>query len=464
MPRRDNFNPQGKLKIQVQIHNLVNDLDTANQFLNALSQDDIKKIATELQANTVSLIADNSVVFDPKPYDESAENSIDTKSQEEKDRQLHVGENDNIKSYQEYSDMLNSIIKGDDLFLNASRKKLFDVLTFVDNCYGGTNADFDEDMDVSKYYQMNIIGNKQGPDIEANQMKNGQASNLEADLMRTHVCYIDYQCKTLSNALSKYKSLENGYIAPQKIKNNQSDSEQVNVAPNNNILDESSFIDEAKDNYVTAARRFTKPQSVMEELKALDDVYHQMYAISNRLTDSSEFKKMLGNLKEIHEVYNYYKNNTVFLGQQYTGDNLAELIEETAQNTTKYIDKLGADSKYRSSDKGNTKLLGAVQVLSTINPRYTEQHYSNLKLKMPDGTKAKIAKNSVDEMDIRGKNDKRPVKITFDKLVKTAGKKAAESERVADNKARREYSRMKKRATQISADTANKSNSKDYSM
>ena len=110
MPRRDNFNPQGKLKIQVQIHNLVNDLNTANQFLNALSQDDVKKIATELQANTVSLISEKSVVFDPKPYDENAENSIDNKSQEEKDRQLHVGENDKIKSYQEYSMCLHSLI------------------------------------------------------------------------------------------------------------------------------------------------------------------------------------------------------------------------------------------------------------------------------------------------------------------------------------------------------------------
>lgn len=454
MPRRDNFNPQGKLKIQVQIHNLVNDLDTANQFLNALSQDDIKKIATELQANTVSLIAGDNVVFDPKPYDESAENSIDNKSQEEKDRQLHVGENDSIKSYQEYSDMLNSIIQGDDLYVNASRKKLFDVLTFVDNCYGGTNADLDEDMDVSKYYQMNIIGNKQGPDIEANQMKNGQASNLEADLMRTHVCYIDYQCKTLSNALSNYKKLENGYVPPEPNKNDISSDDDSSFEMN-------EIEEQRMGNYKSGASKFKDPKNVMNELKALDDVYHQMYAISNRLTDSSEFKKMLGNLKEIHEVYNYYNSNTEFIGQKYTGENLSELIAETAENTTKYIDKLGADSKYRSSDKGNTKLLGAVQILSTINPQYTKEKYSNLKLKMPDGKKTTIISDFDDSFSIENTVEKNSRMITFDTLVDEARKKTAKSEKVADNKARREYSRMKKRATQISADTANKSNSRE---
>jgi hypothetical protein len=423
MPGRQNFNPKGKTKLQVQIHNLVHDSKTVNEFLNGLEPNEMADIADELKRYNVNLLSEK-IPFDPKPYVESNEVGPDSVSPEEKERQLHLGEKDKIKSYKEFSNELDQILEDPNTRYNKIH--LYNALVFIDNCYGGTNAD-KEDIEVNKYVPLMVQEEpvKAGPELEAN-------------IMKTHVAFMDGACKKLSNALSKYKKLEKGYVAPPK-------KEEKDIS-----LDDSSFIENPKiGDYKSSAERFKSRKEVMEDLEALDKVYHQMYAISNRMTDSSEFKKMLGNLKEIHEVYTYYQNGGNLDGKEYTGDDLVNLIKETADNTTKYIDKLGANNKFRSSDKGNTKLLGAVQVLSTINPEYTKQKYSKLKLKMPNGQKTEILKDIDEGFEIlrNGKeNTNRPRKITFDALVEEAVKQTGKTKQVADNKARREFSRMKKRA------------------
>ncbi len=151
---------------------------------------------------------------------------------------------------------------------------------------------------------------------------------------------------------------------------------------------------------------------LMQLLSNANDSYHNLYKDSNRLTDSSEFKKMLGSFKEINELYticlDMYLNgqeiNEEFYQRLetehgYSKKMINDLLNETATNCKDYITAKNADGKYRKTEKGNARLLNAVNFLNDLDPALTAKDFDNIKLKDSDGKK--IVKDNADNKDTR---------------------------------------------------------------
>ena len=192
-------------------------------------------------------------------------------------------------------------------------------------------------------------------------------------------------------------------------------------------------------------------KNLLDILKSADDIYHTLYNDSNRLTDSSEFKRMLGSFKEMHELYQSF-NDMVLEGGQikeddfkmletthgYTKDMVSALIKETAKNSADYINAKNAAGKYRTSDKGNDRLLCAAGFLNDLDTGLTNKNFADIKLKDAQGEK------TVRENKVVKENDKRK-KVSFDDIMNEGEEKRKNVVKKADNAARSQKKRMHER-------------------
>ena len=186
-------------------------------------------------------------------------------------------------------------------------------------------------------------------------------------------------------------------------------------------------------------------------LKNAENAYQKLYADSNRLTDSSEFKKMLGSFKELHELNmaiaeamnakNTDKiDQAVFdhLNEQhgYTKAMIIDLLKESAANCSGYITAKNASDSYRSTDKGNDRLMCAAGFLNDIDPALAKKEFGNIKLKDAEG------KKTVRKIDDVNDSKKR---MSFKDLMKDGSDKRKNAEKTNDNAARGSKKRMNER-------------------
>ena len=83
----------------------------------------------------------------------------------------------------------------------------------------------------------------------------------------------------------------------------------------------------------------------------------------------------------------------------YSKKMINDLLNETATNCKDYITAKNADGKYRKTEKGNARLLNAVNFLNDLDPALTAKDFDNIKLKDSDGKK--IVKDNADNKDTR---------------------------------------------------------------
>ena len=186
-------------------------------------------------------------------------------------------------------------------------------------------------------------------------------------------------------------------------------------------------------------------------LKNAENAYQKLYADSNRLTDSSEFKKMLGSFKELHELNNAIVeamnelhtdkiDQAVFdhLNEHhgYTKAMITDLLKESAANCSGYITAKNASDSYRSTDKGNDRLMCAAGFLNDIDPALAKKDFGNIKLKDAEG------KKTVRKIDDVNDSKKR---MSFKDLMKDGSDKRKNAEKTNDNAARGSKKRMNER-------------------
>ena len=179
-----------------------------------------------------------------------------------------------------------------------------------------------------------------------------------------------------------------------------------------------------------------------------ENMYHKLYNDSNRLTDSTEFKQMLGSFKEIHEVYQSMNDtglldenmsddlfNTLEERNNYTKDMFSNLLKETAKNCNDYINAKNASGKYRSTDKGNDRLMCASGFLNDIDGRLTRKTLKDIKLK--DARGKKVVKEAT--------TDKSKVRVSFKDLMKEGENERTHVQKKADKDVRVNKKRMHQR-------------------
>ena len=186
-------------------------------------------------------------------------------------------------------------------------------------------------------------------------------------------------------------------------------------------------------------------------LKNAENAYQKLYADSNRLTDSSEFNKMLGSFKELHELNNAIAEamnakNTDKIDQAvfdhlnehhgYTKAMITDLLKESAANCSGYITAKNASGSYRSTDKGNDRLMCAAGFLNDIDPALAKKDFGNIKLKDAQG------KKTVRKIDDVNDSKKR---MSFKDLMKDGSDKRKNAEKTNDNAARGSKKRMNER-------------------
>ena len=191
-------------------------------------------------------------------------------------------------------------------------------------------------------------------------------------------------------------------------------------------------------------------KSLCNLLRDAENIYHKLYNDSNRLTDSTEFKRMLGSFKEIHEVYESINatglvNNNEITDEVfnslaettgYTKEMLGNLIKETAKNCDDYITAKNASGKYRSTDKGNDRLMCAVGFLSDVDEKLTRKHLVDIKLKDAHGKK--VVRETTDDSSKR--------RVSFKDLMGEGEDVRRNVEKKADNTARTQKKRMNERS------------------
>ena len=191
-------------------------------------------------------------------------------------------------------------------------------------------------------------------------------------------------------------------------------------------------------------------KSLYNLLRDAENIYHKLYNDSNRLTDSTEFKRMLGSFKEIHEVYESINatglvNNNEITDEVfnslaettgYTREMLGNLIKETVKNCDDYITAKNASGKYRSTDKGNDRLMCAVGFLSDVDEKLTRKHLVDIKLKDAHGKK--VVRETTDDSSKR--------RVSFKDLMGEGEDVRRNVEKKADNSARTQKKRMNERS------------------
>ncbi len=208
--------------------------------------------------------------------------------------------------------------------------------------------------------------------------------------------------------------------------------------------------------FIRSAQVLTDPdqtirfgKSLPELLAESENIYHKLYNDSNRLTDSKEFKAMLGSFKELHELYgaltsagwdgtgeiSHETYAQVFNQLGYSNKNISDLITETARNCDTYITEKNATGKYRSTDKGNDRLMCATGFLTSLDGDLAEKKLADVKLKNLQGEKT-VRENSAD-------NSK--VKVSLKSLMDEGNESRKNVKKEADNTARQNKKRMHER-------------------
>ncbi len=193
------------------------------------------------------------------------------------------------------------------------------------------------------------------------------------------------------------------------------------------------------------------------KMEKLNTLYNQLYASSNRLTDSSSFKKMLKSLKVVHEAFTGIQRGDDFLKNL----DFNEMLQNVSTSTKDYLVAKNAFQDYRSTEKGNTRIAAAVSALYTISSDTTIKHFSDVKLKTANQTKIDAIislsddKNAIRE-ELTEKLGRAPVITTMGDIVRknfataTAAKAAPES---PDMKAVKEMVPIEKGGTKKSIST-----------
>ena len=191
-------------------------------------------------------------------------------------------------------------------------------------------------------------------------------------------------------------------------------------------------------------------KSLYNLLVNAENTYHKLYNDSNKLTDSTEFKRMLGSFKEIHEVYQAIKEIYIFAENEitdevfnelertkgYTKEMFAGLLKETAKNCNDYITAKNASGKYRSTDKGNDRLMSAAGFLNDLDSKLATVSLKSIKLRDAEGNKV-VRKSSYDD-------SKR--KMSFKDLMDEGENERSQTAKKSDNSARASKKRMQERS------------------
>ena len=191
-------------------------------------------------------------------------------------------------------------------------------------------------------------------------------------------------------------------------------------------------------------------KSLYNLLVNAENTYHKLYNDSNKLTDSAEFKRMLGSFKEIHEVYQAIKEIYIFAENEitdevfnelertkgYTKEMFAGLLKETAKNCNDYITAKNASGKYRSTDKGNDRLMSAAGFLNDLDSKLATVSLKSIKLRDAEGNKV-VRKSS---------NDDSKRKMSFKDLMDEGENERSQTVKKSDNSARASKKRMQERS------------------
>ncbi len=279
--------PNQPISWQIQLRNIINTPGALDFFVNGFSEEKeytefvacIRNVFDDLPANE-NLIINGSANINNNSGDFQL---IDMDGQ----AYGSVSQMRSISSKKDLEEELNEAEKG--YRLSDKREHLKNVLSFMDQYYKDVVVDKDVYNDFNKLF-----------DESSEELNAGNDSSIEINFdeeMSPEKMKVNQILE-----LDRAKAFSNKFLPKEKI-----------LADDENFLNDlqggKGVKKQPGEDYHKGALRFDDPSKCMDTLRQLDDVYHQMYKVSNRLTDSGEFKKMLGNLKEIHEVYTYAQKN-----------------------------------------------------------------------------------------------------------------------------------------------------------